>query len=186
MQYWITILNLSRWKKHFITLQFEFFNFPSLASGKLECFAILAVGLDINLKKPSFFEGGTTGCLAFVLVSTCFRHSHSSPVCFSWVQNLAEVNSILLFNCLFMSHQRWFLCPRFSPSLSASPPWHFLYQLCLHLLARAAKSSCLWHTVKGAGTKATRQKGCGQPWGIHSNFQEPALIVFSSAPILSG
>lgn len=155
MQYWITVLNLSGWKAHFITLQLEFFNFLSLASGKLECFAILSVGLDINLEKPSFIEGGTMGCLAFALVSTLFRHSHSSPVCFSWVQNLGEVNSVSLFHWLFMSHQCWFLCSHFSPSLSASPLWHLWYQLCLLLLARVAKSS---HTVQGASIQLQGKK----------------------------
>ena len=158
MQYWIIILNRSGWKVHFITLQLEFLNFLSLASGKLECFAILAVGLDINLKKPSFIEGGTTGCLPFTVVSTHFRHSHSSPACFSWEQNVAELNFISLFHWLFMSHQHWFLCPHFSPSLSASPLWHLLYQLCLLLLARVVKSSRLWQTVQGAGTQRQGKK----------------------------
>lgn len=183
MQYWITFLNLSGWKAHFITLQLEFFNFLSLASGKLECFAILAVGLDINLKKPSFIEGGTMGCLAFALVSTCFRHSRSSPACFSWVQNLGEVNSISLFHWLFMSRQRWFLCPHFFPSLSASPLRHLMYQLCLLLLARVAKS--LTHP-SGGWYPATRHKGYGRPWGIHLNFQVLVLVVWSSVSVPSG
>lgn len=105
MQHWFTILNLSGWKVHFITLGLEFFNFFSLASGKIESFGILAVGLDINLKKPSFIEGGTMGFLALTLVWTCLKHSHSSPACFSLVQSLAKVNSIFLFLSFFMSHQ---------------------------------------------------------------------------------
>lgn len=179
MQYWITILNLSGWKAHFITLQLEFFNFLSLASGKHECFAILALGLDINLNKPSFIEGGAVGCLAFALVSICFTHSHSPPVCFSWVQNLAEVNSILLFYWLFMSQQCWFLCPRFSPSLSASPLWHCLYQLCPLLLARVAKSSHLWHIHhSGAGIQLQGKKAM-------DNFGA-SIQASRSSPTLSG
>lgn len=136
MQYWITALNLSGWKAHFITLQLEFFNFLSLSSGKPECFAILAVGLDINLKKASFLEESTTGCLAFALVSTWFRHSHLSPFCSSCMRSLAEVNSISLFHGLVMSPQHLFLYPHFSLSLSASPLQHHLYQLCLLLMER--------------------------------------------------
>lgn len=176
MQYWITILNLSGWKAHFITLQPEFFNFLSLASGKLECFAILAVGWDINLKKPSVVEGGTMGCLAFALVSPHFRHSRSSSAFFSWVQNLAEVNSISLLHWLFMSHQHWFLCPHFSPSLSASPLWHLLYQLCLLLLARVAKSSRLWHTEQGAGTQLRGKKAVANLGAsIQTSWSPPSL-----------
>lgn len=113
MQHWFTILNLSGWKVHFITLGLEFFNFFSLASGKIESFGILAVGLDINLKKPSFIEGGTMGFLALTLVWTCLKHSHSSPACFSLVQSLAKVNSIFLFLIFHVSPMYIFLltCP---------------------------------------------------------------------------
>lgn len=181
MQYWITVLNLSGWKAHFITLQLEFFNFLSLASGKPECFAILAVELDINLKKPSFLEGSTTGCLAFALVSPCCRHCHLSPACFSWVQSLAEVNPISLFHGLFMSPQRWFLYPHFSLSLSASPLQHHLYQLYLLFTgkgSRVAEFSHLWLTVQGAGTHLQWKKAMPK---LGTSVQ-----TSSSLPSLSG
>lgn len=136
MQYWITVLNLSGWKVHFITLQLEFFNFLSLSSGKPECFAILAAELDINLKKPYFLEGSTRGSLTFALVSTCFRHSHLSPGRFSCMQSLAEVNPIPLFHGFLKSPQCWFFYQHFSLSLSASPLQCHLYQLCLLLVER--------------------------------------------------
>lgn len=139
----------------FITLQLEFFNFLSLVSGKLKCFAILAVGIDINLKKPSFIEGCTAACLAFVLVSTCFRHSHSSLACLSSVQNLAEVFNLAIL-LPFISHQRSFLCLHFFPCLSASPLQHLptLAGKGCKILSSLMHGSGCWYL-------ATRQKGYG-------------------------
>lgn len=176
MQYWITVLNLSGWKAHFITPQFEFLNFLSLSSGKPECFAILALALDINLKKPSFLEG----CLGFALVSTCFRHSHLSPGWFSCMQSSAEVNPISLFHGLLMSPQRWFLYQHFSLSLSASPLQHHLYQLptLSGKSSRVAKFCLLWLTAQGAGTHLQWKKAVPK--------LGTSLQTLSSLPSLSG
>lgn len=140
MQYWITVCNLSGWKVHFITLQLEFFNFLSLSSEKPGCFAILAVKLDINLKKPFFFlEERTTGFLAFALVSTCFNHSHLSPGCFSCMHSLQKQ---IPSHC-FMD---FFCLPSAGFSTHTSP------SACLHHLSsvtRIISAYSQWQGFKG-------------------------------------
>lgn len=103
MQCWITVWDLSGWKIHFITLQLEFFNFLSLASGKLDCFAVLAVGLDVSLKSLLSLKGPPRVAwlsLWSPLASDTAIHLHlASAECKAW-QKWVPSRCVTGFSCL--------------------------------------------------------------------------------------